>query len=119
MNPMKHAILMFFAAGSALAGQVAWADDAPATSDTSEMTAAFDVALPDAELSNYRGGATITNLNDLDATLYNNTALDSVTGGNVVTEGALAGMSGLSTLIQNSGNNVLIQSAIILNLQVQ
>lgn len=116
---MKHALLIFFAAGSALAGQAAWADETPATRDASEMTALLDMALPDSELSNYRGGATITNLNDLDATLYGNTALDTVTGGNLVTEGALAGMSGVSTLIQNSGNNVLIQNAVILNLQVQ
>lgn len=118
---MKHALLIFFAAGT-LAGQVARADEVPATPDTRdeiEMTAALDVALPDSELSNYRGGATITNINDLDASLYGNTALDTLTGGNLVTEGALAGMSGVSTLIQNSGNNVLIQNAVILNLQVQ
>lgn len=116
---MNHAILIFFAAGTALAGQLVWADGTLATSDSSEMTAVFDVAVPDSELSNYRGGATISNMNDLDASLYGNIALDSATGSNLVTEGALAGMSGLSTVIQNSGNNVLIQNAVILNLQVQ
>lgn len=116
---MKHAILIFFAAGSAMVGQAARAEEAPATSDTSEMTAAFDGALSDSALSEYRGGATITNINDLDAALYENSALNTVTGGNFVTDGALAGSTGFSTLIQNSGNNVLIQNAMILNLQVQ
>lgn len=115
---MKHAILIFFAAGS-LAGQAAWAEEAPATSDPSEMTVAFEGALSDSALSEFRGGASITNINDLDAALYGNTALDSVTGGNFVTDGALAGSTGFATLIQNSGNNVLIQNALILNLQVQ
>lgn len=115
---MKHAILLFVAAASTLAAPAAWADDVPITSPLApaEFGAA---AVPDSELSNYRGGASITNTNDLSGTLYNNNALDSVTGNNFVTDGALAGSSGFSTLIQNSGNNVLIQNATILNLQVQ
>lgn len=117
---MKHAILVLIAGGSVLAGSATWAEDAPgAVASPAETPAAFDAALPDSALSDFRGGATITNTNDLDASLYGNTALDTLTGGNLVTEGALAGMSGVSTLIQNSGNNVLIQNAVILNLQVQ
>lgn len=116
---MKHAILLFVAAASTLAvPAVAWAEDTPITNQ--QTPAEFGAAaVPDSELANYRGGATITNINDLNGTLYNNSALDSVTGGNFVTDGALAGSTGFSTLIQNSGNNVLIQNATILNLQVQ
>lgn len=117
---MKHAILMLIAGGAVLAGSATWAEDAPGPAELPvQIPAAFDAALPDSALSEYRGGATITNINDLDASLYGNTALDTLTGGNLVTEGALAGMSGVSTVIQNSGNNVLIQNALILNLQVQ
>jgi len=119
MTAMKHAILLFVAAASTLsAPATAWAEDVPATSP--QAPAAFGAAaVPDSELSNFRGGATITNTNDLNGALYNNTALDSVTGNNFVTDGALAGSTGFSTVIQNSGNNVLIQNAMILNLQVQ
>ncbi len=116
---MRHAILLFMAATSTLAAPAtAWAAAPPAA--TQQTPAGFGAAaVPDSELSNFRGGASITNINDLNGTLYNNNALDSVTGNNFVTDGALAGSSGFSTLIQNSGNNVLIQNATILNLQVQ
>lgn len=113
---IKHATLILIATGSALAGPTGLADE---TSATNEMAAGFETALSDSALSEYRGGASITNINDLDAALYENSALDTVTGGNFVTDGALAGSSGFATLIQNSGNNVLIQNALILNLQVQ
>lgn len=114
---MKHAFLILVAAASSLAAPAAWAEDTPAPDQ--QTTISLDAAVPDSELANYRGGATITNTNDLNATLYDNNALDTVTGGNFVTDGALTGSSGFSTVIQNSGNNVLIQNAMILNLQVQ
>lgn len=113
---MKHATLLGLAA--ALAATTALGDDAPAPNP--HVPAAFGMApVPDAELADFRGGTTISSLNDLKGSLYDNSALDTVTGGNFVTGGALAGSSGFSTVIQNSGNNVLIQNAMILNLQVQ
>lgn len=42
-----------------------------------------------------------------------------VTGYNIVSEGALAGASGMPMFIQNSGNGVLIQNSVILNVEVQ
>jgi hypothetical protein len=79
----------------------------------------FDAAVSDDTLAGQRGMALITNTNDLDAALYSNSATDVVTGTNVVRDGSLANNSGMSTVIQNSGNNVLIQSAVILNIQMQ
>lgn len=111
---MKHAILFLLAAAPYLAATAVRADPAP------EPNADFSTAVPDSALADFRGGTTtISNLNDLNGSLYNNTALDSVTGSNYITDGALTGNSGFSTVIQNSGNNVLIQNATILNLQVQ
>ena len=49
------------------------------------------------------------------ATLDHNTVESSVTGSNTVSNGAFAGASGLATVIQNSGNNVIIQNATIVN----
>lgn len=46
-------------------------------------------------------------------------AYDLVTGHNIVSDSALAGAAGLPMVIQNSGNGVLIQNAVILNVQVQ
>ncbi|WP_324780101.1 hypothetical protein [Thiobacillus sedimenti] len=115
---MSHVTLLLLAAAALLAATAARSDPLPAPG--ASPPAAFSAAVPDSELAGNRGGTTtISNLNDLNASVYNNTALDSVTGSNYVTDGALTGNSGFSTVIQNSGNNVLIQNATILNLQVQ
>jgi hypothetical protein len=46
-------------------------------------------------------------------------ASDLTTGNNLLTDGALAGASGMPMVIQNSGNNVVIQNATIVNVQLQ
>ena len=130
---MKHSILIFATLGVGLAtAPVLAAPDnasppAPALSSLplSSPDSPFDTAVSDASLDEYRGGHTetninnLTNTNNLDGKLYNNQAFDNVTGSNFVTDGAFSGNSGLSTVVQNSGNNVLIQNATILNLRVQ
>jgi hypothetical protein len=45
-------------------------------------------------------------------------ASDLVTGNNIVTDGALANTSGIPMLIQNTGNGVLIQNAVIVNVEL-
>lgn len=54
-----------------------------------------------------------------DALSANNTSNGTVSGGNIIDAGAFSDSSGLSTVIQNSGNNVVIQSATILNLNIE
>lgn len=68
-----------------------------------------------------RGGSEVVSLdiNESNGTVRDNFASHLTTGNNVITEGSLAGASGFSTVIQNSGNNVLIQNSTIINLQVQ
>jgi len=81
---------------------------------------AFDVAVSDDLLAGERGKALIpTNTNNLDGAVYDNTANDLITGYNMVSDGSLTNNAGLNTVIQNSGNNVLIQNAVILNIQMQ
>ena len=55
---------------------------------------------------------------NLSGTTANNSATDVLTGTNTISAGAFANMSGLPVVIQNSGANVLIQNAVILNLQM-
>ncbi|KZE32478.1 hypothetical protein EV683_13510 [Crenobacter luteus] len=43
----------------------------------------------------------------------------SVTGANTIGQGAFAGMSGIGTVFQNSGNNVVMQSSTILNVSIR
>ncbi|HLZ34847.1 MAG TPA: hypothetical protein VKP13_12585 [Nitrospira sp.] len=79
--------------------------------------------VPSAQLDAQRGGTDTgpltINANMLNANLFNNSATGNVTGNNTVTGGAFAGASGLATVIQNSGNNVIIQNGTVLNLTLK
>ena len=73
-----------------------------------------------AVLSDLRGGTDIiTTEATLGGTVGNNTATNVTTGMNVITGGSFANASGLPVVIQNSGANVLIQNATVINLQLQ
>ena len=83
-------------------------------------TGMFGTALTDDRLATNRGGHNLElNTNNVNGKLYDNQATSNVTGSNNITTGAFSGSSGMSTVIQNSGNNVLIQSATILNIKLQ
>jgi hypothetical protein len=80
--------------------------------------AVFGRTVPAEVMDLQRGKAVITTM-DVDGTVSDNAALNNVTGTNVVTSGSFANASGMSTVIQNSGNNVLIQNATILQLDLR
>ena len=46
-----------------------------------------------------------------------NVATDLSTGANIIQQGSFAGASGMPMIIQNSGANVSIQNATVINLQ--
>ena len=52
-------------------------------------------------------------------TVGNNTAVNTVSGNNVIDGGSFANAQGLPMVIQNSGSNVLIQNATVINLRLQ
>ena len=66
-----------------------------------------------------RGGDRISNENQLRGVVADNSASNLTTGSNIISEGAFAGSVGLPMVIQNSGNNVLIQNATIVNVQLK
>ncbi|GAC1426773.1 MAG: hypothetical protein NVSMB6_27010 [Burkholderiaceae bacterium] len=71
-------------------------------------------------LAQLRGGTDIvTNDQKLSGTVGSNIASNVATGGNSITAGAFANVAGIPIVIQNSGANVLIQNATIINLQMQ
>lgn len=74
-----------------------------------------------ATLDSQRGGAEVRVLNAsaTDGAVHDNLAYNVRTGSNLITEGALAGAAGIPVVVQNSGNNVLIQNSTIVNMQVQ
>jgi hypothetical protein len=87
----------------------------PATAPTMFGSAAISSDALDV----FRGGTEVLNISKNDGIVGNNQAYNLTTGNNVITEGSLAGASGFSTVIQNSGNNVLIQNSTNINLQVK
>lgn len=73
------------------------------------------------KLDGYRGGTQdlyqTVNEARLSGTVSDNTAVNVATGSNIVRDGSFANASGIPTVIQNSGANVLIQNATIVNVQ--
>lgn len=92
---------------------------------TTTARAAIELQQVDsAALETARGGMDTTSntvLNEIHAngTISNNQAYNLTTGGNSIAGGAFSGANGLSTVVQNSGNNVLIQNSTIINIQFQ
>jgi hypothetical protein len=72
-----------------------------------------------AALDAHRGGDSQVNENRLRANLGDNSASNLTTGMNAITDGSFGQASGFPMLIQNTGNNVIIQNSTILNLTVK
>jgi hypothetical protein len=71
-------------------------------------------------LEHERGRAdTVINDTKLNGDVANNSAFNVQTGSNTIDSGSFANMSGIPVVIQNSGANVLIQNATVINLQFQ
>ena len=89
-------------------------------SAASPQAGSFGAPVSESVLSEYRGAREITfNMQNTQGQLYNNQAANTVSGSNQVSDQALSGLNGFSTVIQNSGNNVLIQSSAIINVKLQ
>jgi hypothetical protein len=71
----------------------------------------------DRPLERQRGGTDTRNDARIDGAVAANTAVNVVTGGNSIDAGSFANMAGIPVVIQNSGANVLIQNATIINVQ--
>jgi hypothetical protein len=75
--------------------------------------------IDDATLANSRGGSdSHLDQNNSSGTVQANVATNLTTGSNSISQGAFSNSSGIPMVIQNSGNNVLIQNSTILNLQL-
>lgn len=70
-------------------------------------------------LGTKRGGNDVANEMILKGVVADNRAVNVATGNNVIADGAFTAASGMPMVIQNSGNNVLIQNATIVNIQVK
>lgn len=74
--------------------------------------------LPAEVLVEMRGGEAITtNTVDVAGRVDGNTANNINSGLNVIQDGSFGNSSGITTVIQNSGSNVLIQNGTVVNVQ--
>ena len=97
------------------------ADTLAIAEDSLDLVFNSKLIVEDIDLDEMRGAALdleVLGVAFFDAVSLNNSTSGTLSGGNVIDEGAFSDSSGLSTIIQNSGNNVLIQSATILNLNI-
>ena len=70
-------------------------------------------------LAKMSGGADVSSTMTLTGTVSNNVDENVATGFNEIASGSFSGASGVPMVIQNTGNNVLIQNATIINVQFQ
>jgi hypothetical protein len=89
-----------------------WADEESAP-------AALGQAVSTETLAEQRGGDDefVHNTITVNGAVTDNTASNVVTGANSIAEGSFASSSGIMSVVQNTGANVLIQSATIVNVQ--
>lgn len=79
----------------------------------------------DRELENSRGAADTTFTAEalgvavLNGIAANNNAAGSVTGNNSISRDAFSNASGVSFVVQNSGNNAVVNAAMVINLSIQ
>lgn len=92
--------------------------EAPATTSDAALTGVLQSSAVNVDdLATQRGGTDSMLVSLQDGSDYGNTATNTVSGGNIIESGAFSNSSGIPTVIQNSGNNVLIQNSTIVNVQ--
>ena len=105
-----------FAAALAL-GAPAKATPAPPAPPSSPLPV-LGKPLPAAQLDGARGGSAMASSATLSGTVGGNSAGQLATGANSISAGSFSGAAGIPIVIQNTGANVLIQNATVINLQL-
>ena len=91
-----------------------------ATEATPQATIDFGEPEPAQALEQYRGREGLQlNIQETRATLSDNVASRNQTGHNTISDGSFSGAVGFPVAVQNTGNNVIIQNAFIINLDVR
>ena len=87
-----------------------------------KVVSGWGVAARQARLEGLRGGDDTVSVNNtarLSGVVSGNSATNVSTGANSIDAGSFANAAGLPMVIQNSGANVLIQNATVINLQLK
>jgi hypothetical protein len=92
----------------------------PAPLPSPSQAGAQDTVAADDTLDKARGGSDHTTIDTkLSGSVANNSATNVTTGSNIIQGGSFAGMAGIPIVVQNTGANVLIQNATVINLQMK
>ena len=94
----------------------------PPATDSGAMAddSGFGPAADPASLDGMRGGdGSSASSIVMNGNVADNRATNVVTGANTITAGAFANASGVPMVVQNTGANVLIQNATVINLQLR
>jgi len=102
-------------------------DEQIGSMEETEMLTAFDneSRLSTDQLDDQRAKANLEvhhltiNDQELNGVVAENTAIGNDTGDNIISDGAFTDVAGFVSTVQNSGNNVLIQNATIINVSVK
>jgi hypothetical protein len=70
-------------------------------------------------LQHSSGSGLVQNNQSITGTVTGDSASHLTTGANSITGDAFSGSTGLPSVVQNSGNNVLIQTGVIVNVQLK
>ena len=91
----------------------------PIVSYADEEASSLGKPVSSETLAAQRGGddTFVHNTIRVNGTVTDNTASNVVTGANNIRDGSFANSSGIMSVVQNTGANVLIQSATIVNVQ--
>ena len=93
-------------------------DGAPVSTNEDRTAPTLGAAIDIERLGEMSGGdSTVDNDVTIDGTVDGNTADGIISGANVIGGGAFDNASGINTVIQNSGSNVLIQNGMVVNVQ--
>ena len=126
MHSSLNSSIFLLAAVLALPAGAGAAERLPTALHAATAFGAAAVAAPgsapvsDDLLARARGGSDQTVIDTrLTGAVAGNTATNISTGANVIEGGSFANMSGIPIVVQNSGANVLIQNATVINLQLK
>jgi hypothetical protein len=96
------------------------ADSAAQAAEPARKVDGLGAPIRQEQLAASRGGTDTASASaQLGATVANNSASNISSGSNIIDGGSFANMSGLPMVIQNTGANVLIQNATVINLQLR
>ncbi len=105
-----------------IAGTGQQGSNQPATTNTQSVyVAGFGQAVSTSTLGHYSGGSlnVQSGTQTITGTVTGDSATNVTTGTNVISGDSFSGASGLPSVIQNTGNNVLIQNGVIVNVQMK